>query len=97
MNRNENTRLSYGNESGLVIVDIVQRTCLLNMGTPDLYGTADPYQRAPKSPKRPDIYEERSPTDQVCHFQTNTHKKKLDNHTPENKKIWNQNILVFFR
>ncbi|ODM93925.1 Syntaxin-binding protein 5 [Orchesella cincta] len=57
--------LSYGNESGLVIVDIVQRTCLLNMGTPDLYGTADPYQRAPKSPKRPDIYEERSPTDQV--------------------------------
>jgi len=70
-------RLSYGNESGLVIVDIVQRTCLLNMGTPDLYGTADPYQRAPKSPKRPDIYEERSPTEQVC-VDENKH-NQLDN------------------
>ncbi|XP_043200839.1 syntaxin-binding protein 5-like isoform X4 [Amphibalanus amphitrite] len=44
--------LAYGNESGLVIVDTVQRTCLLNLGTPDLYGPADPYQRAPRSPKQ---------------------------------------------
>ncbi|CAG0915956.1 unnamed protein product [Notodromas monacha] len=47
-------RLAYGNESGLVIVDMLQRTCLLNMGTPDLYGTADPYQRAARSPKKID-------------------------------------------
>ena len=32
-------RLAFGNECGLAIVDIVQKTCLLNMGTPDLYGT----------------------------------------------------------
>ena len=44
--------LAYGNENGLVIVDTVQRTCLLNLGTPDLYGPADPYQRAPRSPKQ---------------------------------------------
>ncbi|XP_069195233.1 syntaxin-binding protein 5 isoform X2 [Procambarus clarkii] len=44
--------LSYGNESGLVIVDYVAKSCLLNMGTPDLYGAADPYQRVPRSPKR---------------------------------------------
>ncbi|XP_071549214.1 syntaxin-binding protein 5 isoform X4 [Panulirus ornatus] len=44
--------LSYGNESGLVIVDYIAKSCLLNMGTPDLYGAADPYQRVPRSPKR---------------------------------------------
>ncbi|XP_037082478.1 syntaxin-binding protein 5-like [Pollicipes pollicipes] len=44
--------MAYGNESGLVIVDTMQRTCLLNLGTPDLYGPADPYQRAPRSPKQ---------------------------------------------
>ena len=30
--------LGFGNECGLAIVDIIQKTCLLNMGTPDLYG-----------------------------------------------------------
>ncbi|XP_076058253.1 syntaxin-binding protein tomosyn isoform X2 [Oratosquilla oratoria] len=44
--------ISYGNESGLVIIDYIQKTCLLNMGTPELYGDADPYQRVPRSPKR---------------------------------------------
>ncbi len=57
--------MAYGNESGLVVVDIFQKICLLNIGTPDLYGTADPYQRAPRSPKKPDVSEEKSPTDQV--------------------------------
>lgn len=44
--------MAYGNETGLVIVDIVQKVCLLNIGTPDLYGAQDPYSRAPRSPKR---------------------------------------------
>lgn len=44
--------MAYGNESGIAVVDIVQRTCVLSMGTPDLYGSADPYQRVPRSPKR---------------------------------------------
>lgn len=43
--------LSYGNGSGLVIVDYIQHKCLLNMGTADLYGSNDPFQRMPKSPK----------------------------------------------
>ena len=46
------SRMAYGNSCGLVIVDIVQRVCVLSMGTPDIYGNADPYQRAPRSPKR---------------------------------------------
>ncbi|CAG0886795.1 unnamed protein product, partial [Cyprideis torosa] len=43
--------MAYGNETGLAIVDLVQKTTLMNLGTPDLYGQADPYQRALKSPR----------------------------------------------
>ena len=39
------------NGSGLVIVDIVQNVCLINMGTADIYGSVDPFQRMPKSPR----------------------------------------------
>ena len=34
-------RLAFGNESGLAIIDYLQKTCLLNLGTPDLYGMYD--------------------------------------------------------
>lgn len=63
--------MAYGNEVGIVVVDILQKVCLLNIGTPDLYGNADPYQRVPRSPKRAQASESsddrcRSPTaDQV--------------------------------
>jgi syntaxin-binding protein 5 len=67
-------RMTYGTEYGIVIVDIVQKVCILNMSSPDLYGSADPYQRVPRSPKRDNNSREldercRSPsTDQVCFF-----------------------------
>ncbi|XP_077977362.1 syntaxin-binding protein 5-like isoform X2 [Glandiceps talaboti] len=44
--------MAIGTANGLAMVDYIQRTCLLSMGTPDLYGSADPYQRTPRSPKR---------------------------------------------
>lgn len=44
--------LAYGNECGLVVVDLCTKTCVLNLGTPDLYGSSDPYQRVARSPKR---------------------------------------------
>ena len=31
-------RLAFGNDTGLVIVDFVQKVCLFSFGTPDLYG-----------------------------------------------------------
>ena len=34
-----------------MIVDYIQHKCLLNMGTADLYGSNDPFQRMPRSPK----------------------------------------------
>ncbi len=47
--------LAYGNGSGLAVVDYEQGLCLLNMGTADLYGCLDPFQRVPKSPKPLDV------------------------------------------
>ena len=34
-----------------MIVDYIQHKCLLNMGTADLYGSNDPFQRMPRTPK----------------------------------------------
>ena len=65
--------MAYGTEHGLVIVDIFQKICLLNVASPDLYGAQDPYSRAPRSPKRADTIirdeQARSPSiDQVSIF-----------------------------
>lgn len=65
--------MAYGTEHGLVIVDIVQKVCLLNVASPDLYGAQDPYSRTPRSPKRCDTISRdehtRSPSiDQVSIF-----------------------------
>lgn len=46
--------MAYGTEHGLVVVDIIQKVCLLNVASPDLYGAQDPYSRVPRSPKRTD-------------------------------------------
>lgn len=45
--------MGIGTEYGLALIDITHRTCLLSIGTPDLYGSLDPYTRTPnpKSPK----------------------------------------------
>ncbi|XP_015585074.1 syntaxin-binding protein 5 isoform X7 [Cephus cinctus] len=46
--------LAYGSETGLAIVDIVQKVSLLVMSTADLCSNTDTYQRALRSPKRQD-------------------------------------------
>ncbi|XP_072220870.1 syntaxin-binding protein 5 isoform X1 [Leuresthes tenuis] len=42
----------FGNSNGLAVVDYLQKTLLLNMGTSELYSPSDPYQRQPLSPRR---------------------------------------------
>lgn len=42
----------FGNSSGLAVVDYLQKTLLLNMGTLELYSPSDPYQRQPRSPRK---------------------------------------------
>uniref|UniRef100_A0A672GCL3 Syntaxin-binding protein 5-like n=1 Tax=Salarias fasciatus TaxID=181472 RepID=A0A672GCL3_SALFA len=42
----------FGNSSGLAVVDYLQKTLLLNMGTSELYSPSDPYQGQPRSPRK---------------------------------------------
>ncbi|XP_073709303.1 syntaxin-binding protein 5a [Garra rufa] len=51
----------FGNSNGLAVVDYLQKTVLLNMGTMELYGTNDPYQRQPRSPRK-----SRQPSGGLC-------------------------------
>ncbi|XP_043927450.1 syntaxin-binding protein 5-like isoform X2 [Protopterus annectens] len=44
--------LAFGNCNGLAVIDFIQKTVLLSMGTIDLYGSSDPYQRQPRSPRK---------------------------------------------
>ncbi|KAK0083601.1 hypothetical protein PV325_008538 [Microctonus aethiopoides] len=71
--------LTYGNESGLVVVDIVLKVVLLVLNTSDIGNSLDPYQKALRSPKRQDDGKKevddkaRSPSiDQIDHRDTTT-------------------------
>ncbi|XP_053312987.1 syntaxin-binding protein 5-like isoform X6 [Spea bombifrons] len=44
--------VAFGNCHGLSVVDYIQKSVLLSMGTMDLYGSSDPYQRQPRSPRK---------------------------------------------
>lgn len=46
--------MAYGNESGVVVIDIVQKISLVVLNTADIGGSADPCQRVLRSPKRQD-------------------------------------------
>ncbi|XP_076013431.1 syntaxin-binding protein 5 isoform X3 [Genypterus blacodes] len=50
-----------GNSNGLAVVDYLQNTLLLNMGTSELYSPSDPYQRQPHSPRKA-----RQPSGALC-------------------------------
>ena len=45
-------RLIFGLDNGLVVVDYLIQSILMNMATADLYGNMDPFQRTLLSPKR---------------------------------------------
>ncbi|MED6259858.1 Syntaxin-binding protein 5 [Ataeniobius toweri] len=51
----------FGNSNGLAVVDYVQKTLLLHMGTSELYSPSDPCQRQPRSPRKP-----RQPSGGLC-------------------------------
>uniref|UniRef100_A0A672KQM5 Syntaxin-binding protein 5-like n=1 Tax=Sinocyclocheilus grahami TaxID=75366 RepID=A0A672KQM5_SINGR len=44
--------LALGNCNGLAVVDYLQKTILLCMSTLELYGSADPFQRLTRSPRK---------------------------------------------
>ncbi|XP_036890756.1 syntaxin-binding protein 5 isoform X2 [Sturnira hondurensis] len=42
----------FGNCNGIAMVDYLQKSVLLNLGTVELYGSNDPYRREPRSPRK---------------------------------------------
>ncbi|XP_033864799.1 syntaxin-binding protein 5-like isoform X12 [Acipenser ruthenus] len=54
--------VAFGNSNGLAVVDFIQKTVLLSMGTIDLYGSSDPYLRQLRSPRR----SKQLPADTFC-------------------------------
>ncbi|XP_062324827.1 syntaxin-binding protein 5-like isoform X14 [Osmerus eperlanus] len=42
----------FGNSNGLAVVDYLQKTLLLHMGTLELYSPTEPYLRQPRSPRK---------------------------------------------
>ncbi|XP_037097045.1 syntaxin-binding protein 5 isoform X6 [Syngnathus acus] len=51
----------FGNSNGMAVVDYLQQTLLLNLGTSELYGASEPYQRQPCSPRKA-----RQPSGALC-------------------------------
>ncbi|XP_048210214.1 syntaxin-binding protein 5 isoform X5 [Perognathus longimembris pacificus] len=51
----------FGNCNGIAMVDYLQKTVLLNLGTIELYGSNDPYRREPRSPRK-----SRQPSGGLC-------------------------------
>ncbi|XP_036397837.1 syntaxin-binding protein 5 isoform X2 [Megalops cyprinoides] len=42
----------FGNTNGLAVVDYLQKTVLLNVGSHELHGSSEPYQKQPRSPRK---------------------------------------------
>uniref|UniRef100_A0A8C1ZRZ0 Syntaxin-binding protein 5-like n=1 Tax=Cyprinus carpio TaxID=7962 RepID=A0A8C1ZRZ0_CYPCA len=72
--------LALGNCNGLTVVDYLQKTILLCMSTLELYGSADPFQRLTRSPRKnrqstsgthaPCVSESHECSNAVCFFVT---------------------------
>uniref|UniRef100_A0A8C0FPY2 Syntaxin-binding protein 5-like n=1 Tax=Bubo bubo TaxID=30461 RepID=A0A8C0FPY2_BUBBB len=76
----------FGNCNGIAMVDYLQKTVLLNLGTIELYGSNDPYRREPRSPRKTRqpsggtmVPEDRckSPTSVSIHFMLKNKKENL--------------------
>ncbi|XP_053147521.1 syntaxin-binding protein 5 isoform X14 [Hemicordylus capensis] len=57
----------FGNCNGIAMVDYIQKTTLLNLGTIELYGSNDPYRREPRSPRK-----SRQPSGGLCDINEGT-------------------------
>ncbi|MED6270814.1 hypothetical protein CHARACLAT_014074 [Characodon lateralis] len=72
----------FGNSNGLAVVDYIQKMVVLNLGTVELYGSNDPYQRQPRSPRKTrqpsgglcDINEYSATSEDRCKSPTSDHR-----------------------
>ncbi|MFT7797567.1 syntaxin-binding protein 5 isoform X1 [Arapaima gigas] len=75
--------LAFGNSNGLAIVDYLQKTVLLNLGTVELYGSNDPYQRQPRSPRK-----SRQPSGGLCDISEGSTTSEDRCKSPTSGKRW---------
>uniref|UniRef100_A0A8C9V383 Syntaxin-binding protein 5-like n=1 Tax=Scleropages formosus TaxID=113540 RepID=A0A8C9V383_SCLFO len=83
----------FGNNNGLAIVDYLQKTVVLNMGTQELYGSSDPYQRQPRSPRK-----SRQPSGGLCEINegSTTSEDRCKSPTSGKRRMFCVSFFFFF-
>ncbi|XP_028250549.1 syntaxin-binding protein 5 isoform X4 [Parambassis ranga] len=80
----------FGNSNGLAVVDYLQKTLLLNMGTSELYSPSDPYQRQPHSPRKA-----RQPSGALCDSNDGSNASEDRCKSPTSVIIFHHKLGVF--
>ncbi|XP_061602582.1 syntaxin-binding protein 5a isoform X1 [Cololabis saira] len=81
----------FGNSNGLAVVDYVQKTVVLNLGTLELYGSGDPYQRQPRSPRKT-----RQPSGGLCDINEGSATSEDRCKSPTSVLMSNSNLQQFY-
>ncbi|XP_030202012.1 syntaxin-binding protein 5a [Gadus morhua] len=81
----------FGNSNGLAVVDYVQRSVLLNLGTVELYGSNDPYQRQLRSPRKA-----RQPSGGLCDINEGSATSEDRCKSPTSVLMSNSNLQQFY-
>ncbi|CAL8317095.1 unnamed protein product [Merluccius merluccius] len=81
----------FGNSNGLAVVDYIQRSVLLNLGTVELYGSNDPYQRQPRSPRKA-----RQPSGGLCDINEGSATSEDRCKSPTSVLMSNSNLQQFY-
>ncbi|XP_072298906.1 syntaxin-binding protein 5a isoform X1 [Eucyclogobius newberryi] len=81
----------FGNSNGLAVVDYIQKTVVLNLGTVELYGCNDPYQRQPRSPRKT-----RQPSGGLCDINEGSATSEDRCKSPTSVLTSNSNLQQFY-
>ncbi|XP_045916135.1 syntaxin-binding protein 5a isoform X1 [Micropterus dolomieu] len=81
----------FGNSNGLAVVDYIQKTVVLNLGTVELYGSNDPYQRQPRSPRKT-----RQPSGGLCDINEGSATSEDRCKSPTSVLMSNSNLQQFY-
>ncbi|XP_019745780.1 syntaxin-binding protein 5a isoform X2 [Hippocampus comes] len=81
----------FGNINGVAVVDYVQKTVVLNLGMLELYGSNDPYQRQPRSPRR-----SRQPSGGLCDINEGSATSEDRCKSPTSVLMPNSNLQQFY-
>ncbi|XP_077443153.1 syntaxin-binding protein 5a isoform X2 [Stigmatopora argus] len=81
----------FGNSSGVAVVDYIQKTVVLNLGTLELYASYDPYQRQPRSPRK-----SRQPSGGLCDINEGSATSEDRCKSPTSVLMSNSNLQQFY-